>query len=174
MAQPLSLEQPLPDDLRDDLRDTFKNAMSSIASPVSVVTTMVDGAPYGTTVSAFVSLSMDPPMLLVSLMQSSRLLGLLRPGAAVGVNVLADNQHEIATRFAQRGEDKFRDVAWRIRDDAPEVVERHAWVAMRVAQLVPAGDHTLVLGDVHAADCGGRDPLTYWRRTFGTHRALTL
>jgi flavin reductase (DIM6/NTAB) family NADH-FMN oxidoreductase RutF len=145
--------------------------MGSVASAVSVVTTVVDDEPFGTTVSAFVSLSMQPPMLLVSLMQTSRLLSVLEVGTLVGVNVLGAHQGEVAQLFAQRRDDKFDHLPWSMTDGAPALAERHAWVAMRVASLVPAGDHTLVLGDVLAADTADHPPLTYWRRTFGTHLA---
>lgn len=153
------------------LLTSFRDAMGSVAAAVAVVTTVVDDEPFGTTVSAFVSLSMQPPMLLVSLMQTSRLLSVLEVGATVGVNVLGAHQGEVATLFAQRRDDKFDDLDWTLEDGAPALAERHAWVSMRVATLVPAGDHTLVLGDVLAADSSDHPPLTYWRRTFGTHRA---
>jgi flavin reductase (DIM6/NTAB) family NADH-FMN oxidoreductase RutF len=154
-----------------ELQEGFRDAMGNVAAAVSVVTTLAGGRPHGATVSAFTSLSMDPPMLLVSLQETSRLLSLLEPGSHLGVNVLADHQGDLAMRFAQRREDKFAGLDWEPRGGAPALGEVHAWVATRVARLVPAGDHTLVLADVLSASCGAPAPLTYWRRTFGTHRA---
>ena len=153
------------------LQKSFRAAMGNVAAAVSVVTTFHDGAPHGTTVSAFSSLSMDPPMLLVSLDNRSKLLAKLEVGARVGVNVLAAHQDQVALRFAGKGDDKFLDVPWELDHGAPALSERHAWVALTVAQLVVAGDHTLVLGDVEAADVTTSEPLTYWQRTFGTHQA---
>jgi flavin reductase (DIM6/NTAB) family NADH-FMN oxidoreductase RutF len=153
------------------LQKSFRSAMGNVAAAVSVVTTVHDGAPHGTTVSAFASLSMDPPMLLVSLDNRSKLLAKLHVGSLVGVNVLAAHQEHVAMRFAGRGDDKFLDVPWQIENGAPALTERHAWVALRVARLVVAGDHTLVLGDVEAADVTTSRPLTYWQRTFGTHQS---
>jgi flavin reductase (DIM6/NTAB) family NADH-FMN oxidoreductase RutF len=153
------------------LQESFRDAMGNVAAAVSVVTTLVDDVPHGTTVSAFASLSMDPPMLLVSLMQGSRLLSVLRPGAAVGINVLGAHQGDVAQRFAERRDDKFDGMAWELADGAPALQHQHAWVAMRVARLVPAGDHTLVLGDVVNAVSDAGTPLTYHRRSFGTHLA---
>ncbi|MBD8606711.1 flavin reductase family protein [Aeromicrobium sp. CFBP 8757] len=152
------------------LQKSFRAAMGNVAAAVSVVTTFHDGAPHGATVSAFSSLSMDPPMLLVSLDNRSRLLAKLTVGARIGVNVLAAHQEHVAMRFAGKGEDKFLDVPWQLEDGAPALTERHAWVALTVAQLVVAGDHTIVLGDVEAADASTSSPLTYWQRTFGTHQ----
>lgn len=165
----MSLE-PGPDPA---LQAAFRSAMGNVAGPVSVVTTHAAGRPAGCTVSAFTSLSMDPPMLLVSLQRGSQLLGLLSVGATVGVNVLDSAQAGLAQRFASRHDDRFADVAWVLRDGAPALAGAHAWVALRVARLVPAGDHVLVLGDVLNAWTDAQDdvtaPLTYHRRAFGTH-----
>jgi flavin reductase (DIM6/NTAB) family NADH-FMN oxidoreductase RutF len=154
------------------LSKSFRAAMGNVAAAVSVVTVLVDGGPHGTTVSAFSSLSMDPPMLLVSLDNTSTLLSRLRVGSRVGVNVLDAAQDQIALRFARKDSDKFVDIPWQLEDGAPALSARHAWVSMSVARLVEAGDHTLVLGDVLASDVSTESPLTYWQRTFGTHRAF--
>lgn len=151
---------------------SFREAMGNVAAAVSVVTVLHEGEPHGTTVSAFASLSMEPPMLLVSLDQRSALLSKLEIGSTVGVNVLAAHQDQIALRFAGKGDAKFDGVPWSIEDGAPALLERHAWVSMSVDQLVAAGDHTLVLGKVLAAEASPNASLTYWQRTFGTHRAF--
>jgi len=152
------------------LQAEFRAAMRHVASPVAVVTTYVDDQPHGSTVSAFMSLSMEPPMLLVSLMRGSYLLSLLSVGTSVGVNVLGAHQAALATQFTGRHDQRFVGLDWHLLDGAPAIAEAHAWVALRVARLVPAGDHVLVLGDVVNALADGQSPLTYHRRAFGTHR----
>ncbi|MFT4298356.1 MAG: flavin reductase family protein [Aeromicrobium sp.] len=161
----------LAPDVDTPLQHAFRGAMGQVAAPVAVVTTLRDGVPYGTTVSAFMSLSMSPPMLSFALDAGSRLLGRIAVGSVVGVNVLAAHQSDLALRFASRSdEDRFAGIGWRIENDAPALAERHAWVALRVSRLVEAGDHTLVLGDVTGAQaCSTSGPLTYWCRSFGTH-----
>jgi flavin reductase (DIM6/NTAB) family NADH-FMN oxidoreductase RutF len=150
---------------------SFRKAMGQVAAAVAVVTALDDDGPHGTTVSAFASLSMEPPMLLVSLGAQSTLLSRLRIGSVVGVNVLAAHQDQVALRFATKGADRFGGVRWRVEDGAPALADRHAWVTMSVSRLVEAGDHTLVLGDVRTAETSPNSALTYWQRTFGTHRA---
>jgi len=150
----------------------FRGAMGNVTSSVAVVTTLSDGVPHGTTVSAFMSLSMDPPMLTFALDRSSNLLARLGEGSVVGVNVLAAHHDQIALRFAGKGADKFADVPWRLENGAPALADRHAWVALRIARLVAAGDHVLLIGDVIGADATPSAPLTYWKRTFGTHQAF--
>ncbi|GAB3304718.1 flavin reductase family protein [Geodermatophilus aquaeductus] len=147
----------------------FREVMAGVATPVSVVTTLAGGAPYGTTVSAFASLSMAPPMVLVSLDRGSGLLARLAEGAPFGLNVLAAAQAELATRFARRGADGFAGVAWEVDLGAPRLEGSAGWVACRVARLVDGGDHVVVLGDVVAASLQDAAPLTYHARRFGTH-----
>ncbi|WP_134768561.1 flavin reductase family protein [Nocardioides sp. 1609] len=157
------------------LQAAFRSAMGNVAGPVSVVTTHAAGKPAGTTVSAFVSLSMEPPMLLVSLMRGSYLLSLLSVGSTIGVNVLGAHQTALATQFTGRHDERFVGVDWVLLDGAPALADAHAWVSLRVARLVPVGDHVLVLGDVVNAVSEGAElpggPLTYHRRSFGTHQA---
>src|SRR3954469_19110691 len=86
-----------------ELQTSFRNVMAGVCTPVSVVTTIADGRPHGTTVSAFASLSMDPPMVQVSLDHGSELLALVRDSGTFGLNVLSSGQSALATMFATKG-----------------------------------------------------------------------
>ena len=154
------------------LEKSFRTAMGNVATPVSVVTTFDGETPHGTTVSAFASLSMEPPMLLVSLDNNSQLLPRLSVGARFGLNVLASHQDQVALRFAQKRESKFEDIPWFADDEAPRIVDAHAWLALDVTSLIVAGDHTIVTGAVGAAQASIGTPLTYYQRAFGTHRTF--
>lgn len=157
----------------DVLEERFREAMGNVAAPVSVVTTFQNEAPHGTTVSAFASLSMKPPMLMLALDRGSRLLRRLGVRSRIGVNILATDQSALAMTFAGKSNDKFKDAEWALEARAPRLANCHAWVALDIRQLVPAGDHTIVLGDVVAAQAGrGREPLTYHNRTFGSHATI--
>ena len=151
------------------LENEFRAAMRNVASPVAVVTTYVGDQPHGSTVSAFMSLSMKPPMLLVCLDNRSALLALLSIGSPLGVNILASGQSDVATLFASRDVDRFGALSWSLRDGSPALVDTHAWVATRVGSLLPAGDHVLVLADVIGASHDTREPLVYHRKLYGTH-----
>ncbi len=154
------------------LEKAFRTAMGNVTTPVSVVTTFTNDAPHGTTVSAFASLSMEPPMLLVCLDNTSKLLPLLSEGVRFGLNVLASHQDQIALRFAQKRESKFEDIPWFADNGAPRLVDAHAWVALDVYRLIVAGDHTIVVGAVGNAEASIGTPLTYYQRAFGTHRTF--
>jgi flavin reductase (DIM6/NTAB) family NADH-FMN oxidoreductase RutF len=157
--------------VRTEVADAFREVMAGVPTPVSVVTTLDGGRPYGTTVSAFTSLSMSPPMVLVSLDRRSGLLARLEEGSPFGLNVLGVGQAHLATRFARSGPDGFTDVPWRAEAGAARLAGSPGWLACRVARLVDGGDHVVVLGDVLAASPAAGAPLTYHARTFGTHAA---
>ena len=151
--------------------ERFKEVLGSVAAPVSVVTTACDGRPHGTTVSAFCSLSLDPPLVLVSLDAGSKLLALLRLTDRFAINVLAEGQEQLATRFALKGSDKFERVE---REDArglPRLPGSRAFIVCRVEQYVPAGDHVVVIGLVEHAERSDRPSLVYCERAFGAYRA---
>jgi flavin reductase (DIM6/NTAB) family NADH-FMN oxidoreductase RutF len=148
----------------------FRAAMSHVAAPVSIVTAIVDGIPWGTTVSAFASLSMDPPMLLISLQHDSGLLARISEGSILGVNVLSSAQSELALAFARKDQDRFSSTPWALVDGAPQLEDIHAYVAVKVTQLVSGGDHVVLFGDViDASTSDTTRPLTYHQRLFGTH-----
>ncbi|MBE4733351.1 flavin reductase family protein [Streptomyces caniscabiei] len=153
----------------------FRDAMAAVASPVAVVTAMDGHRPHGTTVSAFASLSLTPPMVLVSLDNRSRLLAIVRRTGRFGLNILGTHQAALAAAFTRPGGDKFYDVIWSPSADLPRLPGSAAWITAEVDEYVTAGDHTVLLAHVHAAEPGteGPEPLTYHQRSFGTHTPLT-
>lgn len=155
------------------LADRFREVMAGVATPVSVVTSMAGGLPHGTTVSAFASLSMAPPMVLVSLDRGSDLLALVRESGCFGVNVLGSTQSALALAFARKGgTGKFSGVPWEVDSGLPRLPGAPGWLACEVASLVDGGDHVVALGTVVAAETLDGQPLTYHGRVFGTHAAL--
>lgn len=152
--------------------DDFRQVMAQVCTPVAVVTAFAAERPHGTTVSAFTSLSMDPPMMLVSLDRGSDLLALVRETGSFGVNILARHQADVALKFARKGADKFDGVDWTSSADLPRLTGASGWLACSVAALVDGGDHVVVHGHVTETGCTATDPLTYHGRVFGTHHAM--
>lgn len=153
------------------IQEDFRMAMGNVATPVSIVTAHEHGVPHGTTVSAFASLSMDPPMILVSLDRRSELLEIVRRTGSFGVNVLGTHQAATAARFASKGVDRFADVAWSLDSGVPRLDGSASWVACELQALIDGGDHEVALGTVLRADHDELAPLTYHNRRFGTHAA---
>ncbi|MFF8032623.1 MULTISPECIES: flavin reductase family protein [unclassified Streptomyces] len=168
--------------------DEFRAAMSRLAAGVVLVTAQEPpldpddpGAPagedVGMTATAFLSVSLDPPLVLVSLRNGSRMDELLEEQPLWAVSVLAGSQRQIAGRFAMKGRvsDRllFADVPYRRGEHsgAPLVGGALATLECRTEQRVPAGDHTLVIGRVLTARVPSAEdgPLTYFR---GRYRQL--
>jgi flavin reductase (DIM6/NTAB) family NADH-FMN oxidoreductase RutF len=155
------------------LQSAFRDVMASVCTPVAVVTSMADGLPHGTTVSAFASLSMEPPMILACLDRASDLLALLRRTGRFGLNVLGSAQAELALNFARKGgAGKFADVPWYVDGEVPRIPGAGGFLACAVDKVVPGGDHVVVMGRALIAETAAEPPLTYHNRGFGTHAVL--
>lgn len=146
----------------------YRDVIGRFASGVTVITTTADGIDYGTTASAVSSLSMDPPMLLVCLNKTSETQSAILAAGVFGVNILAEDQGQIAYQFAKKGPAKFAGVpVIRGATGVPLVRDALAHIECEVKETVTGGTHTVFLAQVqHAA---GRDgpPLTYFRGKFG-------
>jgi flavin reductase (DIM6/NTAB) family NADH-FMN oxidoreductase RutF len=148
------------------LLDDFRETLSAVPAPVTIVTTIENGKPHGTTVSAFTSLSADPPLVLVALDRSSDLLSLLRQAGRFGVNLLAAGQEDLGQTCAKKGEDKFACVPWRLEEGLPRIEDTAGWLACDVQELLPGGDHIIVVGLVTACETTDAEALLYHRRRF--------
>jgi flavin reductase (DIM6/NTAB) family NADH-FMN oxidoreductase RutF len=147
--------------------EAFRETFSRIPAAVSIVTTMNgDGDPHGTTVSAFCSLSIDPPLVLVALDRSSDLLRYIRAVGRFGMNVLATGQEQLGRGCARKGSNKLAEVAWRVDTGLPRIEEAAAWLACDVYDFLPGGDHEIVVGFVTACEAEEGTPLLYHRRRF--------
>ncbi|TQC46150.1 flavin reductase [Rhodococcus sp. WS4] len=162
----------MPAQQLDELATRFRDAMAAVCTPVAVVTAMDGDRPHGTTVSAFASLSISPPSVLVSLDRGSDLLALVLESGRFGMNVLGSRQSALAGQFARKGSDKFQDVAWRIDGGVPRIADVPHWIAAEVMETLEVADHTVVFGRVVDITSETIPPLTYHGRAFGTHAAL--
>lgn len=150
--------------------DTYIQSMGNVCKTVTIVSAKTsDKQPYGTTVSAFGGLSLDPPLVTVALDRGSVLLGHLQLGARVGVNILAHHQAELAQKFAKSHPDKFCDTDWMWDHGLPRLAEIATWIACDIDQMIEGGDHVIIIGRVVHAETSDAAPLVYARRVFGTH-----
>jgi 3-hydroxy-9,10-secoandrosta-1,3,5(10)-triene-9,17-dione monooxygenase reductase component len=149
----------------------FRTVMGHFATGVAVVTVDTPHGPMGMTANAVASLSLDPVLALVCFDNSARTLPEVEKAQRFGVNVLAADQEHLARRFASKEDTKFADVPHTVHDGIPVLDGTLAWVGCELDQLIPAGDHTIGIGAVHAAELGadGLEPLTWYR---GRYTAL--
>jgi len=147
--------------------ESFAETFSQVPQAVTVVTTKNgDDSAHGTTVSAFCSLSIDPPLMLVALDRSSELLKLLRETRRFGVNLLSSDQQEVGVTCAKKGAEKLKAVSWDDEHGLPRIKDAAAWLECDVQNLLPGGDHVIVVGLVTACETGDSEPLVYHRRRF--------
>jgi 3-hydroxy-9,10-secoandrosta-1,3,5(10)-triene-9,17-dione monooxygenase reductase component len=139
----------------------FRNAMSELAGGVALVTCRVDGRLWGMTVTAFQSVSADPPVVLVSLESGTTAAGAVAVRGRFGVAVLAADQEDVARDAAERGAAKYLD---------PSVLDGAlASLECVVIDRSHVADHTVFFGRVLAARSAGRGaPLVYHRRAYCT------
>ena len=93
--------------------EVFRDVIGRFASGVTVITTTAGGADFGTTASAVSSLSMDPPMMLMCLNRTSDTQVAVLESGVFGVNILAEDQGQVAYQFAKKGQNKFEGVGIR-------------------------------------------------------------
>lgn len=162
-----------------DPRD-FRRALAQFPTGVTVITTVDgQGSPVGVTASSFNSVSLDPPLILWSVDKRAFSAEIFKASTHFAVNVLADDQIPLSNRFAGRGEDKFKDVAWTaglggcpLFDGVAARFECRTW------NVYDGGDHLIVVGEVaayiHDAD---RAPLVFARGAYAvtsTHPGLAV
>jgi flavin reductase (DIM6/NTAB) family NADH-FMN oxidoreductase RutF len=148
----------------------FRELMTRVPSPVAVITTLTpQGLPYGSTVGAFMSLSLRPPMVVAALDRRSQLLAHARLSGRIGINVLRGDAGRSAANFARTAADKFDGIDWIFDHGLPRLYPVCAWLVCEIASIVPGGDHLLLLSQVTAGQLSDDPPLTYAARTFGTH-----
>ena len=160
--------EPAPIDRRA-LRDAFGCFMTG----VTVVTTMdAEGRPLGFTANSFSSVSLDPPLLLVSIANSSSNLEGFRNGTGFAVNILSERQKDISATFARPSEDRFAQVYWRRGPvGSPLIAEVSAWFDCTLEQAVSAGDHTILIGRIGAFEATSHPGLGYYRGAYITPAA---
>ena len=141
------------------LRDAFGTFMTG----VTVVTSHDgEGSPIGFTANSFTSVSLDPPLLLISLSKTSSNFEVLTSAASFAVNILSEEQEDISNRFARRVEDRYADLDWaKGPHGSPLLGGVAAWFDCSMHKTVDAGDHVLLIGQVEAFDNSGLNGLGY-------------
>lgn len=151
-----------------DPRD-FRNALGSYATGVTIITAAGDDKkPYGLTCNSFASVSLNPPLVLWSLVLYSSSLSIFQNASHFAVNVLGATQQELANKFAKSSEDKFAGVDWTPGlGSAPLLTESVANFQCRSVNRYYGGDHVIFLGAVEAYSYNRREPLLFARGGYG-------
>jgi flavin reductase (DIM6/NTAB) family NADH-FMN oxidoreductase RutF len=151
-----------------DPRD-FRVALGSYATGVTIITAAgADNKPYGLTCNSFTSVSLNPPLVLWSLVLYSSSLSIFQNATHFAVNVLGASQWELANKFAKSSDDKFTGVDWRPGlGNAPLLTESIANFQCRSVNRYYGGDHVIFLGAVEAYSYTHKEPLLFARGGYG-------
>jgi flavin reductase (DIM6/NTAB) family NADH-FMN oxidoreductase RutF len=144
---------------------TFRAVLGRFASGITVITARdADGIDAGMTVSAFSSLSLNPPLILVCVDRGSSAGPALEAASHFAVNILSDEQEALSRRFSQKDVDRFDGVGFTRSAHGPALLEGAlATLECRVAARHPGGDHTILVGEVLDASMHEGHPLLYYR-----------
>lgn len=156
------------DDRVMDAED-FKDAMSHYAGSVEIVTVHTPDGPIGITVSAFVSVSVDPPIVLVCIDKITGSLDAMISADGYTVNFMPEGTEDIAMLFATRGADKFGSVEWsdpEISIAGPVLTDAFQVFECETIQHTEMGDHWVLYGKVRHGTVGDAQPLVYLNRGF--------
>jgi flavin reductase ActVB len=153
-------------------REEYRQIGRSLAGAVSVVTARERGtdAITGLTVSTFVTLSFDPPLVMFAIQHDANSYPAVVSCRHFGVSVLGADQADVAARFAVKGEDKIAGTRFETGQTlaVPLIADSLAQIECATSQIFISGDHAIVVGLVEAARTRAGEPLLYHERCFGT------
>ncbi|MBV9120261.1 MAG: flavin reductase family protein [Chloroflexi bacterium] len=153
----------------------LRRAVARFAAGVTIVAAVdSDGQPRGMTVSAFLFVSFDPPLIVVSVAAGVPTLDAVRRRRAFGVSVLGVDQQRLSDRFAGDEEGRFEHVQFEAGEQGP--VTLHGAIGTLECVLereIELGDHLLLVGRVEAATFREGRPLLYYRGKYGSFHSLS-
>jgi len=177
-ADATSAQEPFPTSTADDIEGSvdpaaLRRVLGGFATGVTVVTSLHDGVPRGVTVSAFMSISLEPPLVLVALDQARSLDPVIQATRAYAVNILGEDDAALSDCFAgasvEPGRDAFCGASWRPGSLGMPILDRAiAHLECRLEQVVRLGDHDFLVGRVVSisGEADEAQPLLYYRRRY--------
>jgi flavin reductase (DIM6/NTAB) family NADH-FMN oxidoreductase RutF len=148
----------------DDPRVALRRTLGMFATGVTIITTRVGEQVHGMTANAFMSVSLEPPLVLISVDRRTKMCGLLHEGSTYGVSVLCETQSTLSDRFSGRAPadgDEQAEPRFDLIHDTPLVTGALAGFVSKVVKSYWGGDHSLFLGRVEFARTGEGTPLLF-------------
>lgn len=166
-VRPMTHTDPRPAPMETFDEMSIRTAFGEFATGVTIVASD-DGEPVGFACQSFSSLSLNPPLVLFTVMKTSRSWPRIEATGRFSVNVLTEDQRDVSAAFGRRGPDKFAHGEW-IRSDLgnPLLRDCATWIDCTIEAVHEAGDHFIVVGAV--AEIGHRSdsrPLLYHRGSY--------
>jgi flavin reductase (DIM6/NTAB) family NADH-FMN oxidoreductase RutF len=162
--------------LESEVQSGLKQAMRVYPQGVTVVTIASEEGPVGLTVSSFTSVSLDPPLVMVSIAKGSGLYGVFREAKSFAVNFLADDQKSVSDRFAGRTRERHRFDGIRFTrgtTGSPVIAGSRAVLECRAWKAYEGGDHSIFVGEVVSArTLNSKKPLVYFSQQYTTTESM--
>ena len=137
---------------------TLRRVVAAFPTGVTALAALVDGVPVGMAANSFTSVSLDPPLVSVCVATTSETWPRLRRATRIGVSVLSHEQEAASRSLASRGIDRFAALSWHATEDGAILLDgASAWFDCSLDREIRAGDHEIVLLNVHGL---GTDPQT--------------
>jgi flavin reductase (DIM6/NTAB) family NADH-FMN oxidoreductase RutF len=142
----------------------FRQLLGRFATGVTVLTSRLNGEPIGMTANSLASVSLDPPLVLVSVEKQHDMHTAMEKSTHFVFNILSSEQEALSRRFAAAEPDRFRGVSYRENQHGIAILEGVvAHIECEKMHAVPGGDHTIFIGLVVGGDATDKRPLLYYR-----------
>ena len=153
-------------------RNELRRVMGHFATGVTVITTVSKtGTPYGLTANAFTSISLDPPLLLISVDKKAESYPYFEETKVFTINILSEEQEALSRKFAVSGGDKFQGVAYHTGANGVPILDAVlTYLECKLYATYDGGDHTLFLGEIEQAETRELRPLLFYR---GGYRSIS-
>ncbi|MAT43414.1 MAG: hypothetical protein CL609_13840 [Anaerolineaceae bacterium] len=155
-----------------DSSEELKEVMRHWTTGVSIVSSAYKGKIHGMTVNSFTSISIEPPMVVVTLAKNTRTYDLVQDSGKFGVSLLSVDQYELSDKFAGRipeGGNRFEGIdVFYLQTEIPLIKGGLAWVECEVVQVFDLPASTMFIGQVTASKTSEGEPLVYYNRAYHT------
>jgi flavin reductase (DIM6/NTAB) family NADH-FMN oxidoreductase RutF len=150
--------------------ELFREVFGRFGTGVAVITSSAPSGSGGMTANALCSLSLEPLLALVCFENQARTLPIVRDSGRFAVNVLSQEQEDLAGVFASKlpESEKLDGVPHRFEDGVPVIEGSLAWATCELRELIAGGDHTIAIGEVQAMGLGAGEPLLWFAGGYHT------
>lgn len=144
----------------------LRNACGRFATGITIVSTESDGEIHGMTANGFMSVSLDPPLILVSVGKNARSHDLIAQSGSYGVSILTADQQPLSNHFAGRPDENL-EIPWEHLEGNPVIGGTLAQLSAKVVDVHEVGDHTLFIAEVIALNYSDGQPVLYYYTGYG-------
>lgn len=149
----------------------FRKVMGKFVTGVTVVTTKTDEGIHGMTANAFMSVSLNPKLITVSIDNEANILHKISRSQKFAVSILSESQQDISMHFAGQTKEE-RKIDFDYVQNIPIIKDSLASIACDVYESYPVGDHTLYIGKVLHVACKEDTPLTFFGGQYGLYQPV--